>query len=330
MEQQSSASALAARTAGMTDEQILDLDIEALEIGNGSAPLGASTRGDFDDVWETPGAAATSGGAGAQATGAGPTSLTPERAVAPTAFPGSTNGAAARDTRAANAGVEPAWLKQLEAQPGAAAEARQWREAAKDVAALDAAYFSGNPGSRSGLAARLYESDPGAFREMLAESTRMLAARDPQALADLARQLDMSEAQAPNAAAKSLTQAVRTPEPGAAAHRRRHLPRIARDAFRRSRARPASGRNPARLAFRRRYQAAGRVADLRSRSHGDPGSGATRRGGMDFLGARIRPRPRGARGRGGLASRHHRRTTAGGGSGERAASSGYRLQAHER
>jgi len=105
---------------------------------------------------------------------------------------------------------EPAWLKQLEAQPAAAAEARQWREAANDVAALDAAYFSGDPGARGGLAARLYESDPGAFREMLAESARMLASRDPQGLAELARQLGMNEAQA--APAKSLAQAARAQE----------------------------------------------------------------------------------------------------------------------
>jgi hypothetical protein len=110
---------------------------------------------------------------------------------------------------------EPAWLKQLETQPAAAAEARQWREAAKDVATLDAAYFSGDSGARSGLAARLYQSDPAAFREMLAESARMLASRDPQALAELARQLGVSEVQAPGTATKSLGQAARSAESGA-------------------------------------------------------------------------------------------------------------------
>jgi hypothetical protein len=106
----------------------------------------------------------------------------------------------------------------METQPAAAAEARQWREAAQNVAALDAAYFSGDPGARSGLAGRLYESDPAAFREMLAESARMLASRDPQALAELARQLGVNDAQAPNAPAKSLAQAARSPEAGASAH----------------------------------------------------------------------------------------------------------------
>src|SRR5579872_909015 len=212
MEQGSGASALAARTAGMTDEQILDLDLA--QISAGSRP-GSSVEQDEWGILDS--APTTSGAAGTRATSAGPTSVNPESAVMPTAFPGSTKSAAAPSTPAANAPGEPAWLKQLETQPAAAAEARQWREAAKDVAALDAAYFSGDPGSRSGLAARLYESDPGSFREMLAESARMLASRDPQALAELARQLGMSDAQAPNAAAKSLAQAMRRPEPGAAA-----------------------------------------------------------------------------------------------------------------
>ena len=121
------------------------------------------------------------------------TLLGPESAVIRTAFPGSTNAARGAPPAAArpNAQDEPAWLKPLEAQPAAAAEARQWREAAKDMAALDAAYFSGDAGRARGLAARLYESDPAAFRAMLAESARMLASRDPQALAELARQLGM-------------------------------------------------------------------------------------------------------------------------------------------
>ena len=51
---------------------------------------------------------------------------------------------------------------------------------------------------------------------MLTESARMLASRDPQALADLARQLGMSEALAQNAPAKSLAQAARAQEPATA------------------------------------------------------------------------------------------------------------------
>jgi hypothetical protein len=207
MEQGSSASALAARTAGMTDEQIFDLDLETLQNGGGvgaqgTAASSAGAPGDFGDDWEAVETSFSSQGA---VTSSQNQLTVPEK-----------TGANAQGEPSVAGQGEPAWLKQLETQPAAAAEARQWREASKDVAALDAAYFSGDTGARSGLAARLYESDPAAFREMLAESARMLASRDPQALAELARQLGVSEAQPPNAAAKSLAQAARLPEPDTA------------------------------------------------------------------------------------------------------------------
>jgi hypothetical protein len=104
---------------------------------------------------------------------------------------------------------EPAWLAALDAQPAAAAEARRWQAAAKDVAALDAAYFSADSGARAGLAERLYASDPAAFREMLAASARTLAARDPEGLADLARQLGAPAAEARQAGGKSVSQVAR-------------------------------------------------------------------------------------------------------------------------
>lgn len=100
--------------------------------------------------------------------------------------------------------AEPAWLKTLDAQPEAAAEARRWRQAALDAAALDADYFSAEPGARAGLAARLHADDPSAFRSMLADAARILAERDPQGLAELARELG-----AGNVSAKSLAQAAR-------------------------------------------------------------------------------------------------------------------------
>jgi len=211
MEQGNSASALAARTAGMTDEQILDLDLE--QFSAESAPQASAGQDDMA-ILDTTSLAAE----------APQTFLSPERAVMPPAFPGSTNAATTPGKSDANAQgdpgtgpeAEPLWLKQLDVQPAAAAEAREWREAAKDVAALDAAYFRGDPGARSGLAARLYESDPAAFREMLAESARMLASRDPQALAELARQLGVSEEQGLGTATKSLGQAARSAEPGVA------------------------------------------------------------------------------------------------------------------
>ena len=209
MQQGSSASALAARTAGMTDEQILDLDLESLQAGDsgvvtqGAPAESAGGPGDFSDVWNDAALQAPK-----------PATVTQPSSAAP-----SGDRAGVQEVRSnpqgepfAGAQGEPVWLKQLEAQPAAAAEARQWREAAKDVAALDAAYFSGDPTARSGLAARLYESDPATFREMLAESARMLASRDPQALTELARQLGVSQGQAPNAPGKSLAQAARSHE----------------------------------------------------------------------------------------------------------------------
>ena len=214
MEQGSSASALAARTAGMTDEQILDLDLEALQNGGGvgaqGTPAGsAGASGDFGDEWE---AALSQAPKSAEGTAPARNANSSGDGISAHTVTSNTPG----EPFAKSAQGEPAWLKQLEAQPAAAAEARQWREAAKDVATLDAAYFSGDAGARSGLAARLYQSDPAAFREMLAESARMLASRDPQALAELARQLGVSDAQAPGTLTKSLGQAARSAEPAAA------------------------------------------------------------------------------------------------------------------
>jgi hypothetical protein len=218
MQQGSSASALAARTAGMTDEQILDLDLEQLSAE--STPQASAAQDDLA-ILDATSIRPQNGVMTPSAAEAPQTFFNPESAVTPTAFPGSTNAATMSGKSDANAQGEPfatgpqgepVWLKQLEAQPAAAAEARQWREAAKDVAALDAAYFSGDPTARSGLAARLYESDPATFREMLAESARMLASRDPQALTELARQLGVSEGQVPNAPGKSLAQAARSHE----------------------------------------------------------------------------------------------------------------------
>jgi len=116
--------------------------------------------------------------------------------------------------------VEPAWLKELDAHPEAAAEARRWRQAAQDAATLDADYFSADPGARAGLAARLHESDPAAFRSMLADAARVLAERDPQGLAELARQLGAAEPQLARGAAKSVAQAARNPLGSLATDRR--------------------------------------------------------------------------------------------------------------
>ena len=211
MEQGSSASALAARTAGMTDEQILDLDLS--QISGESAPQSSAPLDDMQILDGATTSAPDDHDFRGDAPGLGAVTSPQNRSGAP-----DTPGANAQgEPFGNNPQGEPAWMKQLETQPAAAAEARQWREAAQNVAALDAAYFSGDAGARSGLAQRLYESDPAAFREMLAEGARMLASRDPQSLAELSRQLGMSETQAPNAGAKSVAQAARSPEAGTTA-----------------------------------------------------------------------------------------------------------------
>jgi|SRR5690348_12540007 hypothetical protein len=223
MQQGSGAGALVARTAGMTDEQILDLDLE--QISAATAPQSSAAQDDVAILDATSLTAGPLDGLSERAKAPDVHDFRAENAPSPGALtalqkPPSTQTAPPRQAQgepfATIAQGEPAWLKQLEAQPAAAAEAREWREAAQNVAALDAAYFSGDVDARSGLAARLYESDPAAFREMLAESTRLLASRDPQALAELARQLGASDPQAANAPAKSLTQAARRSEATAA------------------------------------------------------------------------------------------------------------------
>lgn len=220
MHQGSSASALAARTAGMTDEKILDLDLNALETTSPGPPAqGAGAP------WATAAFPETAG-EGEPRLNSPAARRTAQDDLAILDEPETRSANAQREAFQTNPQIEPfaqgiegepAWLKQLEAQPAAAAEARQWREAAQDVAALDAAYFSSDPGARSGLAARLYENDPAAFREMIAESARLLASRDPQAVAELARQLGVSEEQVPGAPAKSLVHAARSLEPNGTA-----------------------------------------------------------------------------------------------------------------
>lgn len=205
MQQGSSASG----TATLTDEQILGMDEGLPAVGADAASLASGAAG-------RSGAAAVEPGLSDQDSLALEDTLSGARAGNVDA-PARTNGpqsAAASggardgDGRGGVGEAEPAWLAALETQPAAAAEARRWRDAAKDISSIDAAYFSGEAGARSGLAERLYQSDPAAFRSMLAESARMLAARDPQGLAELARQLGMPEAAAP-LRPRSVSQAVR-------------------------------------------------------------------------------------------------------------------------
>jgi hypothetical protein len=266
MQQGSSASAPAARMAGMTDEQILDLDMSDLEATFSGTPaqnagaawattqqsqrdassLRTGPQNDNEQQRQAQDDMAVLEGSSSSSRGATTTSLSAESPTnrrlsahdnrqtsepyppAPSIAErvGAQGELLARETQG-----EPAWLKQLDPQPAAAAEARQWREAAQNVAALDAAYFSSDASARSGLAARLYESDPAAFREMLAASARMLSERDPQALTELARRLGVSETQTTNAPAKSLAQAARSLEANAAAQNQAPANNGSADAF---------------------------------------------------------------------------------------------------
>jgi hypothetical protein len=197
-----------ATTAALTDEQILGMDSGDSAVAQAAArddDAGAATF--LSDVPRSMGGAdrGTENASGAR------------QVESDTAAPRATaEPSQANERNAPVAPEEPAWLKTLEAQPEAAAEARQWREAARDVAAIDSAYFSADAAARTGLASRLYDSDPGAFRDMLAESARVLASRDPQALAQLAQQLGAPEPPARAAGTKSVASVARDAQPAGA------------------------------------------------------------------------------------------------------------------
>ena len=216
----SSAGSGRAATATLTDEQILDMELAPGDESGGvsDGPERAARR----EAQRAPAdARATERGAerDAMSSSAAAAADAAEEALrdAPDSSQRDITGTNAEPQGAASAERtgEPAWLAALDAQPAAAAEARRWQAAAKDVAALDAAYFSADSGARSGLAERLYSSDPAAFREMLAASARMLAARDPLGLTELARQLGAPVEEARQTGSKSVSQAAR---PGNGGH----------------------------------------------------------------------------------------------------------------
>jgi hypothetical protein len=212
MQQGSSAGAPAGVTNGttvLTDEQILGLEpapssvtqaIHDAAVAQGAhrSPQNGDEDGalrNFDDhneaIWTDT----------QDATASGP------------ALPGT--GDTAPQATAHVAAAEPTWLKALDAQPEAAAEARRWRDAAQSVASIDAAYFNADASARASLAARLHQDDPAAFRSMLAEAARVFAERDPQGLAELAGQLSAAASTAPSNfaapnAAKSIAHAMQS------------------------------------------------------------------------------------------------------------------------
>jgi len=184
-------------TVALTDEQILGLEPTPAPPDGGTVAQGAPTSARQAPQAEGVGGPEDFSATDREATASGP----PASASA--------EGEAPQGVAESSAAAEPEWLKALDTHPEAAAEARRWRQAAQDAAALDADYFSAEPGARAGLAARLHESDPAAFRSMLADAARLLAERDPQGLAELARQLGAAEPQLAPGAAKSVAHAAR-------------------------------------------------------------------------------------------------------------------------
>jgi hypothetical protein len=203
--QQGNSSGAAAPAAVLTDEQILGIEPEGVAPGTASAATLGTEQRSFGHSEER----------------GDEESLL---ALESTSQRDSSGNGSPRNDSAAGDPAEPAWLKALDAQPEAAAEARRWRQSALDAAALGADYFSAEPGARSALAARLLAEDPAAFRSMLGDAARVLAERDPQGLAELARQLGVTEPTAASEPAKSVARAARSvqaqppaPEPTASA-----------------------------------------------------------------------------------------------------------------
>ena len=71
--------------------------------------------------------------------------------------------------------------------PGGVNDAKQLQARGEDAARMDAAYFSGDTRAQAQLAEYLLRDNPRAFHAMLRQSAQVLAARDPQALEEIAR-----------------------------------------------------------------------------------------------------------------------------------------------
>ena len=204
MQQGSNAGASSA-AATLTDEQILGIEPEGSVPGSAILPNGGSSAANDPQRHSE----------------RSEESLLASESAPQRDSSGSQTGRRNDDARNGSDAPEPAWLKSLDAQPEAAAEARRWRQAALDATALDTDYFSAEPGARAGLAARLHQTDPGAFRAMLADAARVLAERDTQGLAEAGTPIGV-----PNGAAKSLARAARRTD---AAHDTAVIPSEARN-----------------------------------------------------------------------------------------------------
>lgn len=70
--------------------------------------------------------------------------------------------------------------------PGGAEGAKRLVAEAEEIAAMDQAYYSGDPRAQAQLAANLIADDPRAFQAMLRQSAQVLSRRDPAAYHELA------------------------------------------------------------------------------------------------------------------------------------------------
>src|SRR5579862_5544890 len=132
MQQGSSANA----TATLTDEQILGLDdtMETASLRGGSA-FPSNNGVILSEAKDLSGLGAQE--SDSSGLNAGPqndnTLAASEEDILNRPSAASQSGAQSDDRAAGPGEAEPAWLAALDAQPAAAAEARQWRDAARDI-----------------------------------------------------------------------------------------------------------------------------------------------------------------------------------------------------
>ena len=153
----------------LTDEQILEIEPETRgEAATGApAELGAADASPSSATATTTAGTAAPGVAAATPTGAEPPKWLADVMADPQ------RGGEARDfwNGVAQARQDAVAYREVFAGP---AEARVAAERARVLDQIDRAYFAGNAGERSQLAATMLREDPAAFREMVIEGLRAL------------------------------------------------------------------------------------------------------------------------------------------------------------
>jgi hypothetical protein len=153
----------------LTDEQILEIEPEAQSDSGGeekAAPLPETAAARADSAAQRAAGQPAAAGAGA-VTGVEPPRWLAEMMADPQ------SGGEVRDfwLGVTQARQDAAAYREVFAQP---AEARAAAQRARTLDEIDRAYFTGNAGDRSQLAATMMREDPTAFREMVFEGLRAL------------------------------------------------------------------------------------------------------------------------------------------------------------